>query len=136
MAMGILLSAGILSAAVSLPSTRGSLPHSSPLTTVQPQAAEAVSEHTARVHEQLLAASELLEDDGHVTLSRDDIETALADMHLQRPLQPMAGHPSEFLPASLYAATSVDATDLVISVFPRVLEAHPIFRFMVIRART
>ena len=53
-------------------------------------------------------------------------------MHLQMPsdARPVRGHPSGLLPASLYAAPTVDVTELVRSSFLRVLEAHPIFRFM------
>lgn len=105
---------------------------------VQPQAvapavaldaSEAVSTQSSRCHEELLAASQLL-DDGRVQLTRADIDLALADMHLQMPPQPMPGHPSGRLPATLYSAPTVDVTDLVLSTFPRVLEAHPIMRSM------
>ena len=109
--------------------------------TVPPQAvapamasvlSEAVSARSSRCHEELLAASQLLDDDGRVELTRADIDLALADMHLQLPpgVQPVAGHPSSLLPASLYAAPSVDVTELVRSTLPRVLEAHPIMRSM------
>ena len=93
---------------------------------------EAVSARSSRCHEELLAASQLLDDAGRVELTRADIDLALADMHLQMPsdLQPVLGHPSSLLPASLYAAPTVDVTELVRSTFPRVLEAHPIMRSM------
>ena len=93
---------------------------------------EAVSARSSRCHEELLAASQLLDDAGRVELTRADIDLALADMHLQMPsdLQPVLGHPSSLLPASLYAALTVDVTELVRSTFPRVLEAHPIMRSM------
>ena len=109
--------------------------------TVPPQAvapamasvlSEAVSARSSRCHEELLTASQLLDDSGRVELTRADIDLALADMHLQLPpgVQPVAGHPSSLLPASLYAAPSVDVTELVRSTLPRVLEAHPIMRSM------
>ena len=93
---------------------------------------EAVSARSSRCHEELLAASQLLDDGGRVELTRADIDLALADMHLQMPsgVQPVVGHPSSLLPASLYAAPSVDVTELVRSTLPRVLEAHPIMRSM------
>jgi hypothetical protein len=118
----------------SMPATRRSPPPRAAVE-LSPQtaqtSAEAVSVATTDVHSRLLQASQLLQDDGRVTLSRDDIELALADMHLQRPTVPRTGHPSEFLPQSLYAgAPAVDVTELVVGAFPRVLEAHPIFRSM------
>ena len=93
---------------------------------------DAVSARSRRCHEELLAASQLLDDAGRVELTRADIDLALADMHLQMPsdARPVRGHPSGLLPASLYAAPTVDVTELVRSSFLRVLEAHPIFRFM------
>ena len=93
---------------------------------------DAVSARSRRCHEELLAASQLLDDAGRVELTRADIDLALADMHLQMPsdARPVRGHPSGLLPESLYAAPTVDVTELVRSSFLRVLEAHPIFRFM------
>ena len=93
---------------------------------------DAVSARSRRCHEELLAASQLLDDAGRVELTRADIDLALADMHLQMPsdARPVRGHPSGLLPASLYAAPTVDVTELVRSSFLRVLEAHPIFCFM------
>ena len=93
---------------------------------------DTVSARSRRCHEELLAASQLLDDAGRVELTRADIDLALADMHLQMPsdARPVRGHPSGLLPESLYAAPTVDVTELVRSSFLRVLEAHPIFRFM------
>ena len=88
---------------------------------------DALSARSRRCHEELLAASQLLDDAGRVELTRADIDLALADMHLQMPSDTqLHGHPSSFLPASLYAAPTVDVTELVRSSFLRVMEAHPI----------
>ena len=77
------------------------------------------------VFDRLIAASELIDTDGRVILSAGDIETALSDLHLRTP------EAEAILPASLYAGAPVDATALVLETLPKVLEAHPIFTFMV-----
>ena len=87
---------------------------------------------TKKVYEELLAASSLLDGNGHVMLSVGDVETALSDLHLQHSQTPLPGavHPLEILPTSLFAQEPVDVTALVRETMPRVLEAHPIFTYM------
>ena len=82
--------------------------------------------------DRLLRASELLDDAERIVLSAEDIELALCDMHLQRSqtAPPGIAHPSTFLPAAVYAAQSVDVTELVRETLPRIFEEYPVFTFM------
>lgn len=78
--------------------------------------------HVSQVYERVLTASELLNTDGSVTLTAEDLATARRDMHLEEP--------ASFLPPGVFATAPVDVTELVRTTLPQVLEAHPIFAFM------
>jgi hypothetical protein len=86
----------------------------------------------ARVFSDLLAASDLLDADGSVWLSAQDLQTGLEDMHLHASIAAPEGvtHPSALLPAHIYSAEPLDVTDLVLTTLPVVLDAHPTFLFM------
>jgi len=87
-----------------------------------------------RAVDELLVAADLLDDRGECILGRDDIATALDDMHLTggsgEPQPEGAALPAEFLPPDLLDGRPVDATALVKGLLPRVLAAHPIFLHM------
>lgn len=85
-------------------------------------------------YQRLLDVSELMEPDGTIILSGHDLQTALADMHLQKAISlphPGVTHPADLLPPHLYTGESVDVTELVTASLPAVLAVHPTFAFMV-----
>jgi hypothetical protein len=81
----------------------------------------------------LLYVSELRQPDGRVLLTRLDIQTALAEMHIddKQPWLEGVEHPTTFIPEHLYVSDSaIDVSELVTSSLQQVLTQHPTFDFM------